>query len=250
MVIEDDRRSIRVIDFLLTKHLMKRTKINFVLSQQEIGEMSGLNFNCTYTILPNGISIPVRQSFRNKNLIPKIIFCSRLQTRKRPELFVELANYSYTENIEADFEIYGPDGGKLSSLLESIRESNNPKLKYMGSLAPDKVIDTLSKSDLLVLPSENEPFPMVVLESLSVGTPVLIMPSCGISSNLSEVFPEMVSRSADFDGLLSSFLNLVKYDFNPEFYSKILRFCRETFSIKRVTEQLEETYKDILFGKL
>jgi glycosyltransferase involved in cell wall biosynthesis len=43
------------------------------------------------------------------------------------------------------------------------------------------VIGLLSRAAVHVLPSVNEPFPMTVLEAMSVGTPVVVTNECGLA---------------------------------------------------------------------
>ena len=246
MILPDTRASVRVIDFLFTRYIMKRTKINFVLTQKEMNEMIALHFKCEYEILPNGISLVQNSQVSTSRGAKKIVFCSRLQKRKHPKRFIDLVEVAEKINLDLDFEIYGPDGGELSATLTSIERSNNPRLKYMGSIEPNMVKEILEVSDLLVLPSESEPFPMVVLESLSVGTPVLIMPSCGISPNISKAFPEMVSLTEDFAGLINAFINLTKMDLSHERRSDIQEFCRNEFAIENVVKVLELNYYRVM----
>ena len=65
-------------------------------------------------------------------------------------------------------------------------------LEYKGSLQAHDVQRMLAEIDVLVLPSKDEPFPMVVLEALAVGTQVLVMPSCGFAEELRKFEFELI----------------------------------------------------------
>jgi glycosyltransferase involved in cell wall biosynthesis len=247
MVKADPRFSTRIIDLIFTRRLLKHSRVNFVLTNQEIQEMGGLKLRSNLMVLPNGIRVADSISSHKKNVKPKIIFCSRIQARKRPDRFIKLAQEAETRNLDLDFEIMGPDGGVLKQILRTIDEKNISNLTYGGALDSDEVSKKLSECDLLVLPSENEPFPMIVLESLAVGTPVLIMPSCGIAKTIAEKFDEFVAPSDDFEGLLTSFLSLEASGFNTSRRSRLQDFCRYEFGIVSVTNELEQTYQTAIW---
>ncbi len=106
----------------------------------------------------------------------------------------------------------------------------------------------LMEVDLVVLPSKDEPFPMIVLEALAVGTSVLVMPSCGISMELKNFRSFFVSKSENTDGLVKS-LEISMSRRNKKERDEIMHFCREYFSIKGVADTLEHVYHNLLLKK-
>ena len=247
MVIEDNRMSTRVFDFLFTRFALNHSRMNFLLSTQEQAEISPLGLKCPISILPNGIAVPDKVDLKSNHSTPNIIFCSRLHARKRPEWFLSLAKYASLNNLDANFLIFGPDGGELQSIVKEI--NSNPALtrvKYKGSLAPSEVQDVLLQSSLLVLPSKNEPFPMVVLEALSVGTPVLIMPSCGIATIIKNELPELVTESEDEQSLFLAFAHFFNKGFSEKDRSIYRKFCRQFFDIEQIAGALESFYRKAL----
>ena len=115
-------------------------------------------------------------------------------------------------------------------------------LEYKGALPAGKVQSMLAAIDLLILPSRDEPFPMIILEALAVGTPVLVMPSCGFADNLSTFEPSFVAETEDLPGLISSFRIHSEAKFLKKSQSEIINFCRNTFGISPITDQLEVLY--------
>jgi glycosyltransferase involved in cell wall biosynthesis len=167
--------------------------------------------------------------------------------RKRPHSFLGLAKFANLNGIDAEFIIYGADGGELESIQNIIStDSNIGSVTYLGALSPNDVQKELGNCDLLVLPSENEPFPMVVLESLSVGTPVLIMPSSGIADLLSSHHPEMVAKSDSDLDLSIAFANLLKNHLSILSRSAVQNTCRKLFDLDKVVDVLEFNYRKVL----
>ena len=76
-----------------------------------------------------------------------------------------------------NLSIYGPIDdprywGLCSTLVEKM--PSNVSVHYYGAVFPSEVPSVLASADLFVLPSRGENFGHVILEALSVGTPVLI----------------------------------------------------------------------------
>ena len=243
MVVPDSRFSTFVIDKLFTKFILNGSKTNFVLSQKEQSDMRPFDLKCSLTLLPNGISLPNVPPSTARLLSGKILFVSRLHHRKRVTLFLELAKHAYSLFPQLNFEIYGPDGGELEEISNQLR--NDPhllKTHYMGSLSPNEVACVLAKADLLVLPSDNEQFPMVVLESLSVGTPVLIMPSCGLTPLFFGDFSALVADTNDLQGLIRAFDQLYLKEFFSDRRPDLFDFCNKTFNMSNIYPTIEATY--------
>lgn len=247
MVIEDKRLIIKIFDFFFTRLALNKSSRNFFLSEQELSDLSRFNFKTQMELLPNGIEVLGGIDAKTNNKIPRIIFCSRLQARKRPDRFLNLARFASQNGLFANFVMFGSDGGELSAVLHEIRfDKALSAVQYEGALPPNQVLEVLKLSDLLVLPSENEPFPMIVLEALSVGTPVLIMPSCGLTSLIKTQYPEMVVPEESDVALISAFTRVYNRTLTTLDRGSIRNFCMDVFSIEKVVDVLEFNYQTIL----
>lgn len=243
MIISDGRFSTSLVDFLMTRPLMNRSRTNLVLTKIEHSAVLRLNIKSNSIILPNGIAVKQNGEIKSTNG-KKIIFCSRLERRKGVLKFLELADKFRASGLS--FEVYGPDGGELQNLNNEILSRNLEKVvKYKGSLLSGHVQYVLSESDLLVLPSKDEPFPMIVLEALAVGTPVLVMPSCGLSDVLKKLNQNFVATSESLQGIIESFQNQDQNDFKLNSRSDIRHFCEKYFSIAEVGRTCLDIYFDV-----
>jgi glycosyltransferase involved in cell wall biosynthesis len=244
MIISDGRLNTRILDFFITRPLINKSQSNFVLTEKELNTISKLKIKSPTRILPNGINVGSSNNSKS-NQQKRIIFCSRLEKRKGIEKFIKLAN-SFKES-SMEFEIYGPDGGELELVKSEISSRNfDGFLKYKGALQTQKVQEVLLETDLLVLPSKDEPFPMVILEALAVGTPVLIMPSCGFAKELANFEANFVSQTEDFTGLRTAFQKIVNDNFQSKNRSEIIDYCRENFGITTVVDRLTQTYEKLI----
>ena len=247
MIISDGRISTQLIDLLLTRPMINKSRLNLVLTDYEASAVRKLRIKSPSTKLPNGVAIR-DEVLPNHNLIKRVIFCSRLDKRKGVEKFIELAEHF--KDYDLSFEIYGPDGGELNFVKSEVQKKNISNiLKYKGSLPSDEVKNLLQHVDLLILPSKDEPFPMVILESLAVGTQVLVMPSCGIASQIRDFEAAFVAESEDQKGILDSFKKFFNSGFELKSREAIRELCRDKFGISSVTDQLLQNYKKALFNE-
>ncbi len=244
MILPDQRLSTRIIDRLFTRPLINKARTNLVLTEKELSSIEEIEIKSPTRIFPNGIAVSQANN-GGLNSVRRIAFCSRLDKRKGILKFIELADSFKSSGMQ--FEIYGPDGGELKLVLDEIDSRNlNKTLQYKGALPSGQVQSMLASIDLLVLPSRDEPFPMIILEALAVGTPVLVMPSCGFADILRNFESSFVAESEDLPGLISSFSRQNKSKFMNKSQSEILNFCESTFGIGLVVNQLENLYLQVI----
>ena len=244
MIKPDKRYSIRILDYFLIRHLIRMAYRVLALTPDEsnsISKFSGSNIE----LLPNGINF---DSVKDVSVIKsqRVIFCSRINKRKRPEFFVDAAIELQEEFPGIKFEIYGPNGGWLDQLEKHLKNRNfNLSDFYFGPLSHSEVQKKIAESLVTVLPSFGEPFPMVILESLAVGTPVLVMPSCQISEIIHKIDQNFVAAEESVKGVVETLrLQLIKLIKDPNHFetkNKSIPF----FSEDIVTNKLISIYKSL-----
>ncbi len=241
MIVTDGRVSTRLIDSIFTRRLISKSRTNLVLTEYELSKILELGIKSPCRVLPNGIAVTLKAKTKSEPT-NRVAFCSRLEKRKGVDKFVELADSMRDSGIK--FEIYGPDGGELQLVQREIKSRNLIGiLEYKESLPAERVQGILNDIDVLVLPSKNEPFPMVVLEALAVGTPVLIMPSCGFASQLEKFESSFVADTEDLRGLIKSLNQQKSRKYENKTHTEIINFCTKEFGIVSVTNQLLSEYK-------
>ena len=98
-----------------------------------------------------------------------VTFAARLNPQKRPMDFVELARRFSTES-EVQFLMVG-DGPMSITIDEQVNKIELKNLHRQSFYRP--INDILALTDVLVLPSEFEGMPMIVLEAQTMGKPVV-----------------------------------------------------------------------------
>jgi glycosyltransferase involved in cell wall biosynthesis len=139
--------------------------------------------------LPNGVpDYPVHPTH---NGTPEILYLARLDARKRPVLFVEMARRMIADGVDARFTLIGPDEGEGPAVLAAI--AGEPRITWEGAIDPAEAPGRMAGASALVLPSEREPYPMAVLEAMSVGLPVVVCTDCGLAPAISRSGSGIVS---------------------------------------------------------
>ncbi|GAB2567742.1 glycosyltransferase [Nocardia heshunensis] len=110
---------------------------------------------------------------------PEVLFAARLHARKQPVTFVEMAKTLLANGTDATFTLAGSDEGEGPAVRAAL--GTDPRLRWIGPLEPARVPERMAAAAVFVLPSVREPYPMAVLEAMSVGVPVVISPDCGLA---------------------------------------------------------------------
>jgi len=132
-------------------------------------------------IKPNSCS-DLYQNHIDQDRLPVVIYVGRLSLEKGLITLIEAwRKWSECGQIPPNLKIIGE--GPLKLQLQAL--SHGLPIQFMGQLDQSGVQNEIANAQLLVLPSEcYEGFPMVVVEALSLGTPVA-------ASNLGSL-PEIV----------------------------------------------------------
>ena len=129
-------------------------------------------------------------SFRGRvSRQPDNLFCfiSRLHPRKQPEVFIEAAIQRIRSGSRANFIVAGPDQGSLAIALALVRENGAAdRFEMLGEVKQSEVPEILARCTANVLPSKDEPYPMIVIEAAAVGTPTILTTLSGVSGELAE----------------------------------------------------------------
>ncbi|WP_316832705.1 XrtY-associated glycosyltransferase XYAG1 [Pedobacter aquatilis] len=176
----------------------------------------------------------------------KLIFLSRIEEKKGLDLLFDalaLLNIDWTLTIAGSGDdIYVES---LKRKAESLKLSS--RINWIGQVSNEDKFEIISQHDLLVLTSYNENFANVVIESLSVGTPVMLSEKVGLSdyikanelgwvcnlnpNDITEKINESYHNQLKRKEIRSIAPNLIREDFNDEvlaakyldLYEKILR---------------------------
>ncbi|WP_025144443.1 XrtY-associated glycosyltransferase XYAG1 [Pedobacter jeongneungensis] len=225
-----------LIHKILGKKLLKCCHVH-ATSEQEKQDILKIIKPKSITVIPNLVNFPLTASGLQSvtDDIFRLLFLSRIEEKKGLELLFEALSLF---EIPWQFTIAG--SGKteyLESLklkAEKLKLSN--RIKWLGLVSKEDKFNLMADHDLTVLTSYNENFANVVIESLSVGTPVLISKHVGLadyvadkklgwvtSLDINEIRTELVSAYNDLnkrEKIRTSAPSIIKGDFNDVILAK------------------------------
>lgn len=246
-------------DYSLKKSFFRRFFLHFVginiLSHAKIHATSNYEFQAIKSIyykfnifnIPNFINLPNvkkvnHSSLKNNSL--KILFLSRIHPKKGLDVL-----FNALSQLEFEFclDIVGDGDDTYINKLKKYAISCNiaDKIIWHGSKYNTDKDKMYLDSDIFVLPSHDENFANTVLESLSVGTAVLLSKSVGLSNFVSEYslgwiydntivdlknkLNEIYHSKIKLDAISVAAPEIVKNKFNSE---KILIDYMELYTLK------------------
>lgn len=90
--------------------------------------------------------------------------------------------------------------GELASFVESVACADPDRFNFLGRIPPERVLSEIRNSAALIIPSMwSEGIPTVALESLQLGTPVLISERCASASELTSSGSGAIFQMGDSD---------------------------------------------------
>lgn len=156
-----------------------------------------------------------------------ILFVHRLAERKWIHYVIPIANFfEGEENIK--FLIIG-DGPYKKQLLEGIKDWNIKNIHYIGKVPNREVYKYFLISDVFLMPSEEEWFPRVLLESMACGVPYVASDIGGVREISPEWQQEYIYKIGDAEWFVQ-WINKQLW-VNKKSYNKHI----EGYDIKNIT---------------
>tara|TARA_B110000003_G_C16649900_1_gene533710 strand:+ start:113 stop:1225 length:1113 start_codon:yes stop_codon:yes gene_type:complete len=157
----------------------------------------------------------------------KILTNAKIQKRKRVELLIN-ALVSLNKNIyltiifqkdqNSDHQYYK----KIRSLI--IKKKLSKRVKVFFNINHSKINSFYQNHDIFVLPAEDEPGSISVVEAICQGLPTICSDTCGTKSYIKNNINGFVFKSGSLNGLLSSLKKITKK-------KEILRMRKNCFKI-------------------
>jgi glycosyltransferase involved in cell wall biosynthesis len=131
-----------------------------------------------------------------------ILFCAKLQPWKRP---MDLLKAFARAGVSNALLVYAGDGAQRRELeTEAVQLGVSDRVRFLGFVNQSQLPPVYASADLMVLPSEYEPFGLVVNEAACCGCAVAVSDRVGAAQDLvAPVDPRLVYPCGDIDALAS-----------------------------------------------
>ena len=237
------------LDSVLTRPVLRRARAVLHLTATERHDLDAVLRGAPWEAveLPNGVPSPAANVV-SAGGSPEVLFLSRLHARKRPLLFLAAARLLADQGVRARFTMVGPDEGMLPEVMAALKDlPAGVDAGYEGALPMSGSVARIARARVFVLPSLDEPFPMVVLEAMSVGVPVVCTRSCGLAGPIEAAGAGMVVPDGDPEAIARAVGRLIE---DPALARRLgcagVRLVRERFNARVVADRLEQVYRQAM----
>jgi glycosyltransferase involved in cell wall biosynthesis len=204
-----------------------------VLSDNQKHEFDAV-FNKSCYVLHNTVELEYPSQVKNRHT-SKFIYISNYLIGKGImdllEVFAELSN----EYKEITLSTYGAFSD--IRLKEKIFKFNSSQISIHGPISAQEKFKIIAEADCLILPSWNEGQPIILLEAMSVGTPVITSKVGLIPELLGADYP-FLSMPRDKSALKKVILQFMKQENTTSISQKLEKRYAEYYSQKKHEESL------------
>jgi glycosyltransferase involved in cell wall biosynthesis len=211
-------------------------------------------------IIPNGIdlseyaNLPPKGAFKRKFGIPKekkiILYLGRIHKIKGIDFLIKAYAHLINDMHYKDvlLVIAGPNDGYLkeAKLLTSALSISKHVL-FTGPLYGQDKLEAYVDSDVVVLPSRYETFPMTILETYACGKPVIASKVGGLEDLIINGETGALVEPGNTQRLTIEIFRILNSDSEAKDMGlKAKEFVNQNYSIEKVANNLEEIYKNSL----
>lgn len=240
-----DSREMEVVNSVM--HIDKRVVIN-QNTKKDLLEMYTLNkvetkYKTLIQVIENGIVIENNEFLPKNNLTIKIGYVGRWSYEKRPQLFLEIAKKVRSKNSSIEFCMAG------IGMKSNIDRINEASVTFLGEITNENELAAFYKQlTFLLITSEYEGFPMVIMESMAQGVIPISTNVGGISEHITNNKNGILINELDENKIVEEFCNSIfKLIENPKYrndlsYNSFL-YAQEHFSIEKFNEWYQKILK-------
>ena len=181
------------------------------------------------TVVHNALE---RKALKNTGSPKKLVFAGRLDAVKGVSTLVSAMSIVVQRFPNLILHIIGDDksGGEAEKLKGKVRDFQlEENIIFRGNKARNQVLEEFSTAWFSVVPSRVEAFGYVVIESFSVGTPVLGSDTSGIAEIIRDKIDGLLFRVEDPNDLADKMMALLQ---EPNLRNTMSYNCKKRFEEK------------------
>ena len=231
---DPSRQPASVKERLFRDKLYKRAKRIFVQTTSAAEYFGNTD---TVDVVPNALSLPI--VFDDETADRKHFVCiSRMSPEKGVyelvEKFINIKKRAYYPDDKLLLYGEGPDKQKIMELIKDHGLEEDIQIKGVSQ----DIVKVLNQARGLVLHSQYEGFPNVVLEALSQGTPVLSTPNNGVIDINDQIRSPFLKVSEE-DWFEGTWAKMAEVSPNMNDINGLKRQLAELYSVEKVAEKFE-----------
>lgn len=186
-------------------------------------------------VKPNFVTTNIDEIVPNNERLNQVVYVGRLDKLKGVDKLIDA-----WKNID-DTKLVICGTGPLKDYVEEVTK-NNTNIEYRGFVDHDSAMKLISESLSVILPTTwYEGFPMTIVESISLGTPIIVS-NVGNSKDIIErIDKNLVLNSINKNEIQ----NCISYIKNTNLNNSLRKYYNDNFSFEKNYECLVDIYKKI-----
>jgi glycosyltransferase involved in cell wall biosynthesis len=202
-------------------------------------------------MIPNAVAVNGfrKQVNGNGSDTVRILFAGRLTEQKRVDRFLYALSKMASAHPDLDFKGIVAGGGPLQKQLEQMADSLSlrpRRVEFLGELSNLKT--AYQQSDLMVLTSEWEGTPNVLLEAMSCALPIVATRVGGVPDIVEHNQTGLLVNPDDIDSLTQSILSFcLNASLRWEYGQRARKYVATHHSADALRESLQQLYTNVCF---
>jgi glycosyltransferase involved in cell wall biosynthesis len=171
---------------------------------------------------------------------PVVLCGSKLTAIKGTEIILEAAR-RYAQMAEEPITLIAGEGDQRPALEALARELNLRDVHFLGHQTHAQMVSLYNLADVLAFPSTTDWFPLVVMESLACGTPVVASRVGGLPEIVAEGLGYLV-EPGDAQALAEKAAQAIRERLKEKAGAAAAAHIREHFDLERMAARVEQVY--------
>ena len=229
---------------ILEKYFINKSKFDKIISVNPNDVENNKSLRIRY--IPNGISLSeFNGQKKKKNIIFTLLFVGRIDKLKGLTYLFEAISQLKSKSIRLKLNIVGGGNG-INFYKNMVNDlSLEDYITFSGKKFGKDLKEAYNKSDVFILPSLDEGFPVSLLEAWSTKTPTIITSVGAVSKICTNNYNALVIGSRDTNKITKAIQHLIG---NPKLREKLAKNgLKEVkkYSWKKITWDIEKIYLEI-----
>jgi len=195
-------------------------------------------------LIENCIQIPERTIRKNNGSTLRILYVGRGSEEKRVHLIGEISYLCHQKEMPVEFILVG-------DVKNSMPKEYKKHCNFLGEIVDEKKLSEIyNKSDILLLVSRYEGFPLVIMEAMAHGVVTISTDVGGISEHIHNGYNGFLIKNESEDLIVKNVYKVINELVSNEFMmDKISLKAYEYAKTKFNCEQFCSAYKKLIWGK-
>lgn len=177
-----------------------------------------------------------------------ILFLSILHHFKRPERLIRILPRLIEKEPDVFLLYVGPDGGEAEKMRElGDTLGVNEYYKWIGPLRGKEKHEAFECCEFLALPSDEEPYPLVLLEAMAHRKAILTTDVVGQAADIRANQAGILVSPGDLDALVNEASRLLAdAEYRTAIAANGRRLAEKLFSVQAVVDEVEDVYRTVI----